>query len=65
MNKIVSSGIKKHEVYRACDSDKRYKKYTRVKGVPREAEVALGVPDRLRLQIISTFGTTRVVGRQP
>ena len=40
--------------------------YTKVsKGVPRQAEVALGVPGRLRPQIISTFGTTRVVGRQP
>jgi hypothetical protein len=27
--------------------------------------VALGVPGRLRPRIISTFGTTRVVGRQP
>ena len=27
--------------------------------------MALEVPDRLRPQIISTFGTTRVVGRQP
>ena len=33
--------------------------------VPRQAEVAVGVPSRLRPQIISTFGTTRVVGRQP
>ena len=35
------------------------------KGVPRRAEVALGILGRLRPQIISTFGTTRVVGRQP
>jgi hypothetical protein len=35
------------------------------KGVPRQAEVALGVPGRLRPRIISTFGTTRVVVRQP
>jgi len=35
------------------------------KGVPRQAEVALGVPGRLRPRIISTFGTTRVVGRHP
>ena len=35
------------------------------KGIPRQAEVALGVPGRLRPQIFSTFGTTRVVGRQP
>jgi len=33
-------------------------------GVPRQAEVALGFLCRLRPQIISTFGTTRVVGRQ-
>jgi hypothetical protein len=33
--------------------------------VPRQAEVALGVPGRLRPRIISTFSTTRVVGRQP
>jgi hypothetical protein len=35
------------------------------KGIPRQAEVALGVPVRLRPRIFSTFGTTRVVGRQP
>ena len=35
------------------------------KGVPQQAEVALGVPGRLRPRIILTFGTTRVVGRQP
>ena len=36
-----------------------------VVAVPRKAEVALGVPGRLRSRIISTFDTTRVVGRQP
>jgi hypothetical protein len=35
------------------------------KGIPRQAEVALGVQGRLRPRIFSTFGTTRVVGRQP
>ena len=35
------------------------------KGIPRAAEVALGVPGRLRPRIFLTFGTTRVVGRQP
>ena len=35
------------------------------KGVPRQAEVALGVPGKLRPWIFSTFGTTTVVGRQP
>ena len=34
------------------------------KGIPRQAEVVLGVPGRLRPRIFSTFGTTRVVGRQ-
>ena len=33
--------------------------------VPRQAEVAQGVQDRLRHRIISTFGTTWVVVRQP
>ena len=35
------------------------------RGVPRQAEMAQGVPGRLRPRIFSTFGTTRVVGRQP
>jgi hypothetical protein len=34
------------------------------KGVPWQAEVVLRVPGRLRPQIISTFGTTRVAGHQ-
>ena len=41
------------------------RKHLKSKGLPRQAEVALGVPDRLRPRIFSTFGTTRVVGRQP
>jgi hypothetical protein len=35
------------------------------KGIPRQAEVALGVPGRLKSRIFSTFCTTRVVGRRP
>ena len=35
------------------------------KGIPRQAEVALGVLSRFRPRIFSTLGTTRVVGRQP
>ena len=35
------------------------------KGLPQQAEVAQGVPGRLRLRIFLTFGTARVVGRQP
>ena len=37
----------------------------KVKFIPQQAEVAQGVPGRLRLRIFLTFGTTRVVGRQP
>jgi hypothetical protein len=37
----------------------------KVKVIPQQAEVAEGVPSRLRLRIFLTFGTTRVVGRQP
>ena len=35
------------------------------KGLPQQAEVAQGVPGRLRPRIFLTFGTTEVVGRQP
>ena len=37
----------------------------KVKVIPQQAEVAQGVPGRLRPRIILTYGTTRVVGRQP
>jgi hypothetical protein len=35
------------------------------KGLPQQAEVAQGVSGRLKPGIFLTFGTTRVVGRQP
>jgi hypothetical protein len=35
------------------------------KGLPQQAEVAQGVPGRLRPRIFLNFGTTRMVGRQP
>jgi len=41
----------------------RYK--VKVKVIPQQAEVAQGVPGRLRPRIFLTFGTTRVVGRHP
>ena len=34
-------------------------------GLTQQAEVAQGVPGRLRPRILLMFGTTRVVGRQP
>ena len=47
--------------------DELYDRYivSKGKGVPRQAEVALEVPGRLRPRTFSTFGTARVVGRQP
>jgi len=35
------------------------------KGLPQQAEVAQGVPGRLRPRTFLTLGTTMVVGRQP
>ena len=35
------------------------------KGLTQQAGVAQGVPGRLRPRIFLTFGTMRVVGRQP
>jgi hypothetical protein len=37
----------------------------KVKVIPQQAEVAQGVPGRLRPWIFLTFGTTRMVGHQP
>ena len=37
----------------------------KLKVIPQQAEVAQGVPGRLRTRIFLTFGTTRVIGRQP
>ena len=37
---------------------------SKVKVIPQQAEVAQGVPGRLRPPIFLTFRTTRVVGRQ-
>jgi hypothetical protein len=48
-------------IYRHLDRQTRQKG----KGLPQQVEVAQGVPGRLRPRIFLTFGTTRVVGRQP
>ena len=42
-----------------------YYHIVKVKVILQQAEVAQGVPCRLRPRIFLTFGTTRVVGRQP
>jgi hypothetical protein len=48
-------------IKKALSCTKMYK----VKVTPQQAEVAQWVPGRLRPRIFLTFGTTRMVGRQP
>jgi hypothetical protein len=48
----------------ACFVLKAIKLKVKDKGLPQKAEVAQGVPGRLRPRIFLTFGTTRVVGRR-
>ena len=43
----------------------RIQRKVKGKGLPQQAEVAQGVPCRLRPRIFLTLDTTRVVGRQP
>jgi len=43
----------------------RYVSKGKGKGLPQQAEMAQGVPVRLRSRTFLTFGTTRVEGRQP
>ena len=45
------------------ENDINIKKINKLKGLPQQAEVAQGVPGRLRPRIFLTFGTTREVGR--
>jgi len=40
-------------------------KSSKGKVIPQQAEVAQGVPGRLKPRIFLTFGTTMAVGRQP
>jgi len=42
-----------------------YLPHVKVRVILQQAEVAQGVPGRLRPWIFLTFSTTRVVGRQP
>ena len=41
------------------------KQLSKGKGLPQQAEVAVGVPGRLRPRNFFMFGTGRVVSRQP
>ena len=61
-NKILYSVIiKQFNFYMSA----AYDDVSKSKGIPRQTEMVLGVPGRLRPRIFSNFGTTRVVGRQP
>ena len=57
------------EVHAGCSKENLKKPLGRTqrkaKGLPQQAEMAQGVPGKLRPRIFLTFGTTRVVGRQP
>jgi hypothetical protein len=54
-------GCMARAVYLLHDYDPSIK----VKVIPQQAEVAQGVPGRLRPQIFLTFSTTRTAGSQP
>jgi hypothetical protein len=50
--------------YKCCEGFRAFLNTKKGKGLPQQAEVAQGVPGRLRPRIFLTFGTTRIVGRQ-
>ena len=58
---VCDRGEKQH----SSDDDDTDGFNVKVKAIPQKAEVAQGVPGRLGPRIFLTFGTTRVVGRQP
>jgi len=47
------------------ERQQRLCEHVKGKSLPQQAEVAQGVPGRLRPWIFLTFSTTRVVGHQP
>jgi hypothetical protein len=49
----------------ALGSTKPVIELSKGKGLPQQGEVAQGGPGRLGPRVFLTFGTTRVVGRQP
>jgi len=70
LQKLKISALFPHGVLSQCINIYKYIYiyiyiYIKVKVIPQEAEVAQGIPGRLRPHIFLTFGTTRVVGRQP
>ena len=61
MHKEAGGGQKSQQT----DTYRNYCQGSKSKGLPQQAEVVQGVPGRLRSRIFLTFGTTRVVDRQP
>ena len=62
----LSFCLKRHGYMRSSEAVRnKLKVKVKVKVIPQQAEVAHGVPGRLTPRIFLTFGTTRVVGRQP
>ena len=58
---LVLDGLQNKSIYYVLNFLLKHKG----KGLPQQAEVAQGVPGRLRPQIFLTFGSTREVGHQP
>ena len=73
MEQLVPHRMDFHKIWHSCVFPKSVEKIkiwlksdkVQGKGFPQQAEVAEGVPGRLRPRIFLTFGTTKVVGRQP
>jgi hypothetical protein len=70
--RIFRNSVEKIQIWLKSDKNDQY--FTLIpmylydskgKGLPQQAEVAQGILGRLRPRIFLTFGTTRVVGRQP
>ena len=66
-NFIVFSELKTKRIntpWKECGIFLTLRLVVKVKVIPRQAKVALGVRGRLTPRIFSTFGTTSVIGRQ-
>jgi hypothetical protein len=63
LNKLISEGIWTERKTQPKELKELVK--GKGKGLPQQAEVAQGVSGTLRSRIFLTFGTTRVVDRQP
>jgi hypothetical protein len=62
---VLTLGLAQSKFVKLYKKELSHEVSRKVKVIPQQAEVAQGVPGRLRSRIFLTFGTTRVVGRQP